>query len=94
MPIKSLPVTIRVTDENDDVGSVIGDTRIPLSENNNTEGTNYKAVDPEGTRIDWHLTGPDAGAFEISDRNGRLSFKSPPNFEIPGDTSGSDPTGN
>ena len=43
----------------------------------------FTATDPEGADIDWFVEGTDDSKFEITD--GVLSFKSPPDFEDPGD---------
>ena len=44
----------------------------------------HVATDPEGTVTpSWSLSGVDAAAFSIE--GGVLTFKKPPNFEVPGD---------
>ena len=47
----------------------------------------YRATDPEWTDISWSVGGPDRHAFEISER-GALTFKTPPDFDIPADDDG------
>ena len=42
----------------------------------------YRATDPEGDNFTWSLGGSDTGDFDISER-GVLTFRNPPNFEIP-----------
>ena len=44
----------------------------------------YTSIDPEGTAIQWSLTGADADSLSISSQ-GRLSFRNPPDYEAPGD---------
>ena len=43
----------------------------------------YTADDPEGVTVGWSLAGADGGLFSID--GGRLSFKSPPDFDSGGD---------
>ena len=38
-------------------------------------------MDPEGAAVDWSVEGTDSGNFDIA--GGVLTFKSPPNFEMP-----------
>ena len=47
----------------------------------------YSAIDPEGAVVSWSLGGVDAALFQIA-ANGDLSFRSPPDFEAPGDVGG------
>ncbi|WP_420444570.1 cadherin domain-containing protein [Candidatus Poriferisodalis sp.] len=44
----------------------------------------YSASDPEGVPVTWSLGGRDREAFEI-DADGSVRFKTPPDFEQPGD---------
>ena len=47
----------------------------------------YSFTDPDvATVIAWSISGDDQDLFELS--NGRLSFKSPPDFENPADAGG------
>ena len=43
----------------------------------------YSAVDPEGESVTWSVSGTDSELFEINE--GRLTFKSPPDYENPRD---------
>ena len=43
----------------------------------------FMATDPEGADIDWSVEGTDASKFSITD--GVLTFKSSPDYEMPGD---------
>ena len=68
---------------------------IEYEENNTDSVTVYSAEDPEGEDIKWSLpqdvtASPDAGFFSID--GGVLSFKSPPDYECPKDTT-ADPCG-
>ena len=84
----STMVTLRVTDVNE----------MPVLENDFEEGEDnpadyeengtdpvatFTATDPEGAGVEWAVEGTDAGKFDIT--GGVLTFKSPPNFEMPGD---------
>ena len=61
----------------------IGDARTVFSyaENGDTPIITYRARDPETKPVFWTLAGMDARHFTIF--GGELSFKSPPNFEMP-----------
>ena len=43
----------------------------------------YTALDPEGESVTWSVSGSDRTLFEID--GGRLTFKTPPDFEDPRD---------
>ncbi|MCH2486936.1 MAG: PQQ-dependent sugar dehydrogenase [Erythrobacter sp.] len=53
----------------------------------NSSGTLFtvQATDPDGDAISYSLTGADAAAFAIA-ASGSVSFRSPPNFDLPSDT--------
>ena len=44
------------------------------------------AVEPDGDGLRWELVGPDASSFSLDD--GRISFRTRPDFERPGSVSG------
>ena len=44
----------------------------------------YRATDPEGAEVAWSVSGADAGDFKIGRETGVLTFREPPNFDIPG----------
>ena len=44
----------------------------------------YRASDPEGQSVTWSLSGTDSGDFSIS-TTGKLTFKTPPDYEAPAD---------
>ena len=58
-----------------------------LTENRGRLSTRYAARDPENDTTSWSLSGPDDDDFEIDDF-GELSFKSPPDYDMPGDRGG------
>ena len=45
----------------------------------------FTATDPEMADVEWTISGLDNGVFSIDEATGVLSFKSPPDFEDPGD---------
>ena len=80
--IDTITIDITVTDV--DEGPVLtGDAAIDYPEGGTGDAAAYTAVDPEGAEVGWTLTGDDAGAFSIN--TGDLSFRTPPDFETPGD---------
>ena len=57
----------------------------------NGTGTAYQAAgsDPDaGSTLSWSLAGTDAALFNINATTGAVTFKSSPNFEVPGDSGG------
>ena len=66
-----------------DAPPTIGDARTVFSyaENGDKPIITYRARDPEDKPVFWTLAGADARRFTIF--GGELSFKSPPNFEMP-----------
>ncbi len=82
-----LEVTVTVEDVNEPP-AVTGTSTFTYRENGTAALHTFRATDPEGSSIEWSLSGPDAGDFTISE-TGVLSFASPPNYESPTD-SGSD----
>ena len=53
-------------------------------ENGTSDLYTYRATDPEGSDVTWHLSGDDISAFTISE-DGVLSFNNPPDYEVPAD---------
>ena len=43
----------------------------------------YRATDPEGAKVTWSVTGVDDDHFEIGSETGVLTFREPPDFDIP-----------
>ena len=86
----SIDVTIMVTDLNE-VPDITGDESHKHDENDGTPVATYTASDPEMTAItSWKVTGTDAAAFTIKD--GVLSFAKSPNYEMPTDVAGTEPS--
>ena len=54
---------------------------IMYAENGDAPVRTFTSEDPEGMGIHWDMTGPDADDFMIS--GGVLTFKKPPNYEMP-----------
>ena len=79
-----LEVTVTVTDE-DELPVVTGTITFTYRENGTAALHTFRATDPEGSSIEWSLSGPDAGDFTISE-TGVLSFASPPDYESPNDS--------
>ncbi|TGG90200.1 MAG: hypothetical protein ERJ67_11260, partial [Aphanocapsa feldmannii 277cV] len=72
-------VTVRVTDR-----SVSGPTAIDYTENDTAAVATYTVTNPDNAVISWNLSGADSNAFRIRN-DGTLSFKLPPNYEVPAD---------
>ena len=64
------------------------DDTIEYAENGTGMVATYNAVDPEGTAIEWDVSGADADLFGIE--GGVLTFKESPNFEDEKDKVGTD----
>ena len=81
-----ITVTVRPVDE----PPVISGDAMPSHEEQGTLLVEtYQAVDPENATTVWQpLGGSDSDKFEFTASNGRLAFKSAPNFEAPDDTGG------
>ena len=43
----------------------------------------YRATDPEGAKVTWSVSGVDAGRFEIGSETGVLTFREPPDHDVP-----------
>ena len=70
----------------DEAPTLTGLPEVSYDENDTAEVARYTATDPEGATVIWSVTGTDAEDFDIS--NGRLTFKSPPNYEAATDANG------
>ena len=83
----NLTLTVNVTDTNE-APTLTGKTQASVSEN--STGTIYTATgsDPENNSLTYTLSGTDAALFDLNANSGALSFKSAPDFEMPGDTGG------
>ena len=85
--IRSLPVTITVTNVNESP-LIEGDEVIDVDEGHTGTLGTYTKRDPEGSSSNWGavgrtaaLTGADAGRFEFDKASGRLTFADPPDYE-------------
>ena len=79
----TIRVTITVTNV-DETPTVTGDSSINYAENGSEAVADYTAVDPEGSQINWSLSGDDSSDFSISNA-GVLTFNTPPDYETPKD---------
>ena len=79
-----LPVTVTVEDVNEAPSQPSGPAAVSMEEGLTDTEADYTSTDPEGTAIQWSLTGDDAGSLAIS-AQGRLTFQDPPDYEAPGD---------
>ena len=75
-------VTIRVMNVNEAPDFMAEDPE-DYAENGTGTVATFAASDPEGADVTWSLDDVDKGLFEIE--GGVLTFKDPPNFEMPGD---------
>ena len=75
----TVPVTINVTDENDNA-VITGEKEFEYAENDDSSVASFEATDDDGHAIVWSVGGDDKAKFDISD-DGELTFKSPPDFE-------------
>ena len=77
-------VTVTVTNVNE-APTIAGLTNIDYAENSATSVASYTTTDPEKEGpVSWALGGTDALHLEVNEK-GVLSFKAPPNFELPSD---------
>ena len=67
-----------------DERSVSGPTAIDYTENDTAAVATYTVTNPNNAVISWSLSGTDSNAFSIGN-DGTLSFKLPPNYEVPAD---------
>ena len=85
--IGTYPVTVTLT--NVPEGPLIeGDAGVNVNEGHSGVLDSYTKRDPEGSATNWGavgstspLSGADADAFDFNQTTGRLTFKSPPDFE-------------
>ena len=66
--------------------TVTGADAVEYAENGQGTVGTYTATDPNGQGLAWALFGEDAGLFSID--AGALTFRSPPDYEDPGDADG------
>jgi serralysin len=81
-------VAISVTNVNE-APSVTSGASASFAENGSGVVYQGTAVDPDsGSSLSWSLSGADASLFAINAATGQVTFKSPPNFEMPADQGG------
>ncbi len=76
-------VTVEAVDEAPEFRSG-STTEFAYQENGTSDLYTYRATDPEGGDVTWHLSGDDSGAFTISE-TGVLTFNESPDYEMPSD---------
>ena len=86
-----LAVTVTVTGV-DEPPEITGDSSIDFVENGTGTVASYSARDPEGEPVTWEdLSGDDADEFNFDSTTGVLTFKTPPDYDVPTDDNGVDP---
>ena len=80
-----LPVTITVANENEPP-EIFGPVRVRVAANAGTLVGTYSYDDPEGSTVEWSLSGSDRGHFTI--RDGGLHFTAPPDVDGGADADG------
>ena len=81
-----LEVTVTVEDVNEPPTiTTTSRTSFTYRENDTAALYTFRATDPEGSAIDWSLSGADDDDFAISE-TGVLSFSNPPEYESPTDS--------
>ena len=80
-----IPVTINVTNR-DDPAEIAGSSSIDFAENGTGPVGTFAVYDQDGDVIGWSVGGPDGDLFTIG--GGVLSFREPPDYEVPRSWSG------
>ena len=81
----SLPVTVTVREVNEGPEVTIGQSIFTINENQDLPNAFYTGFDPEGGTVSrWTGGGRDGGDFNIG-QDGRLTFRSLPDYERPAD---------
>ena len=75
----TIMVTVTVEDVNEPP-VVTGDMEHDITENSGRYVADFNATDPDNDVLEWRLSGPDAGHFEVSD-GGALSFVANPDYD-------------
>ena len=65
-----------------------GSSFVTYPENSTYVVSTYTASDPDGHNVAWTLSGNDRARFSIDADSGQLSFRAPPDFEVPTDVGG------
>ena len=83
-----LNITVNVTNLNEHPPVVTGSNRCTVREETPSSLYTYRATDQDrGDTFTWSVSGADGRLFDISDR-GALTFRNPPDYDIPGDSGG------
>ena len=81
-----LDVAVTVTNLNEHTPVVTGSNRRTVRENTISSLYTYRASDQDrGDTVTWSVAGTDGQQFDISEQ-GVLTFKTPPDYDIPGDS--------
>ena len=76
----SIALTVTV-DRVNEPPTITGDAAPSIEEGGTLLVETYGATDQENATIVWQLTGSDSDRFEFTSSNGRLAFKTAPDFE-------------
>ena len=84
------PVTITVTNVNDNTPSFTSADSVSVAENQRVDSAVYRAVatDADGDPLSYSLSGTDAALFMIDQTTGAVRFTASPDFENPDDADG------
>ena len=84
------PVTITVTNVNDNTPSFTSADSVNVAENQRVDSVVYRAVatDADGDPLSYSLSGTDAARFTIDPATGAVRFTASPDFENPDDAGG------
>ncbi|HEX8225761.1 MAG TPA: cadherin domain-containing protein [Allosphingosinicella sp.] len=86
---QTMQITVRNVAERVTVTSYGGADSVTLNlPENGTAAALVQAVDPDGSRILYSLSGEDSALFAIDSETGALRFVGSPNFEAPADVDG------
>ena len=84
----SIALTVTVDPVNE-LPTITGDAAPSIEEGSTLQVGTYRAADPESATIAWQpLVGSDSDKFEFNASNGRLSFKTAPDYEDAEDSGG------
>ena len=84
----TIAVTVTV-DPVDEPPEITGDAAVSVEEGGAVLVGTYRATDPENATVAWRpLAGNDSDKFEFTASNGRLAFKSVPDYEDAADVGG------
>ena len=84
---KTLDLEVNVSPVNEAPVFTRGESTRDYVEGDTTIVDDYDAIDPEGENVTFLITGADTDDLEIDGETGELSFKSPPDFDQPSNSS-------